>query len=199
MVRVYSWLAVDSAMRVSQRLEMFTEELEELGWQCLEQSMEENPKLSRAIGVAVFKKYTGVDLSVELDWEEQLFREGVEGDPEIKSEFIKAKLRDMGVEFPEDIEPVEELIRKFEQINQLKELIEGPRSPSDTLARFLKEAAPALPEIVKVIQKARGTGAVEQDGSPLAASPAQAQLPVGQDSNPDGPDEADEFEDPMLI
>ena len=105
----------------------------------------------------------------------------------------------MGVEFPEDIDPIEVQIRKFEQIKQLKELIEGPRGPSDTLARFLKEAAPALPEIVKVIQKARGTGAVEQDGSPLAASPAQAQLPVGQDSNPDGPDEADEFEDPMLI
>ena len=165
------------------------------------ESMEENPKLSLAIGVAVFKKYTGVDLPVELDWEEQLFREGVEGDPEIKTEFVKARLRDMGVEFPEDIEPVEVLIRKFEQINRLKDsLREGPDGFSGNLARFLKEAAPFIPEIVKIIQEGRGTGAVEQDGSSLEAAQAQprAQFPA-EAYTPDGPDEADAFEDPMLI
>ena len=178
------------------------EELEEFGWQCLREAMEENPTLSQAIGIAVFKKYTGVDLPVELGWEEQLFREGVEGDPEIKTELIKARLREKGVEFPEDIDPTRELIRKFEQFKQLNELLNGePKGVSETLAKFLKEVAPALPEIVKLIREARGTGAVDQGGASLEASQEQsgAQFPVGQASSPDGPDEGDEFEDPMLI
>jgi len=181
---------VDKPQREKSPAQKRKEKFEELGWQSLMQSMDENPKLSRAIGVAVFNKYTGVDLPVELDWEEQLFREGVEGDPEIKSEFVKARLREMGVEFPEDIDPIEEQIRKFEQIKRFKEsLHEGPEGLSGTLARFLKEALPALPEIVKIIQEARGTGAVEQDGSSLEAAQGQlrAQSPVGQDHNPDGP------------
>ena len=108
----------------------------------------------------------------------------------------------MGVEFPEDIDPTQELIRKFEEFKQLNGLLNGePKGVSETLARFLKEVAPALPEIVKIIREARGTWTVEQGSASLEASQEQSgsQFPVGQASSPDGPDEGDEFEEPMLI
>jgi len=126
--------------------------MEETAVRCLREWADEDPQLGRAIAAAWYKKHSGVELPVELDWEEQLFREGVEGSPHYKEEFIKARLRDRGVEFPEEQDALERLIAETEQLQRLRDALGVGRKG---IADIVQELIPALPGLLQIVNDAR--------------------------------------------
>ena len=155
-----------------------------MGWYCLRESINDDPRLGEAIGVALAKKHLGIELPPEPTWEEKQVREEAEANPEYKSELVKAGLPKRGVEFPEDIDPFEEEIRKYQQLQRFREALgAGRKGETTTLVNLLKNLGLALPEIVDIFHEVRGTGAAGQVGPTLEAPPdqSQAQFPIGQD------------------
>ena len=173
---------VGRPQREKSPVQRLKEELEVEAVHRLREMAEEDPKLGQAIGAAFAKKHLGIEFPPELPWYEKMVRGEAERNPKYRAELVKAGLRELGVEFPEEEDPIEEQIRKFEQFNQIEEALrEGPRGPTGTLARFLKDVAPALPEIVKMINEIRGAGTAGQVGPALETPPDQskAKFPIG--------------------
>ncbi len=114
--------------------------------------LDDDPRLQRIAALGMLKKYLGVELPAEVDWEQQLFREGVEGIPEFKEALIKAELRKRGAEFPEELDPIEEQIKKYEQFQRLRETLESGKQPPN----LMRDLILALPEVLKIILQVQG-------------------------------------------
>ncbi len=121
--------------------------------------LEDDPELQRIAALGMLKKYLGVELPAEVDWEEQLFREGVEGNPEFKGALIKAELRKRGAEFPEELDPIEGQIKKYEQLARLEETLDSGKKPPS----LMRELILALPEFLKIIQQVQGGDTPKSD------------------------------------
>ena len=114
--------------------------------------LEDDPEMQRLVGMAALKKHLGVELPPEPDWIERLVREGVEGNPEHRDAFVKARLREEGAEFPEELDPIEEQIEKYEQLERLLNAIGGGQEPPS----LVKELLLAVTEVLKIIRQVFG-------------------------------------------
>ena len=128
--------------------------------------LEDDPEIQRIAALGMLKKYLGVELPGELDWEEQLFREGVKGNPDFKEALIKAELGKRGAEFPEELNAIEEQIKKYQQLGRLRETLDSGKKPPS----LMRELILALPEVLKFIQQVQG--------SDFTKSGAQAEPPL---------------------
>ena len=77
----------------------------------------------------MLKKHLRVELPAEVGWDEQLFPKDVEDNPEFSEALIKAELRSRGAEFPGELNAIEEQIKKYEQLERLRETLEPGRKP----------------------------------------------------------------------
>lgn len=167
--------------REKSAVQKLKEELDDLAVQQIREMLADDPEMQRLFAMAVLKKQYGIERPPEESWNEKLFREGVQSNPEYKDLFVQAGLRERGVEFPEEVDPFEQELRNYERVQRLIDLFEEKsKGPTGTLARIWKDVAPALPEIVKMFRELRGTGTAGQVGPALEAPPDQrpAQIPI---------------------
>ncbi|MCZ6488937.1 MAG: hypothetical protein O7A06_00205 [Acidobacteria bacterium] len=129
---------------------------------------EDDPELQRIAALGMLKKHLGVELpaDVEIDWQEQLFRDGIEGNPEFKEALVIAELGKRGAEVPEEPDPMEETIKKYQQLGRLREALDSGKKPPS----LMRELILALPEVLKFIQQVQG--------SDFTKSGAQAEPPL---------------------
>jgi hypothetical protein len=125
-----------------------------------------------------------VELPPEPTWEEHLLREAVEGNAEYQDGLIRARLRERGVEFPDEKDPIERLIAEAQQTNKLRDALGGGRKG---IAGVVQDLAPALPVLLQVFKDIQGGATASPPIGPALDAPADATVtpkPVKQPVEP---------------
>ena len=189
------------AQREKTTAQKLKEQFEEQAFSYALERLEEDPEMQRLVGIAALKKHLGIELPPETDWKERLVREGVEGNPEYRDAFVKSRLREEGAEFPEEIDPIEKQIEKYEQLERFRESLGvGQKQTS-----LLRELVLALPEVLKIVQQMQGSSAVLSDAQTVPAleapttqdaapQPSEPATPSTQDAVSQPPAKADHIE-----
>ena len=71
--------------------------LEDQGFRELDGLLQNDPDLGRVLAGAMLKKQFGVDLPMSANYEERLFQSELESNPEYRSQFLEAALKNKGV------------------------------------------------------------------------------------------------------
>ena len=186
---------VDGPKREKSHLQKMIEDLEEAAVRSLCELAHEDPRIGRAIAAAAFKKSFGVELPAELGWEDQLFQEGVEGNSEYQDALIKARLRERGVNFPEQQDGIERLITEAEQTQRLRDALGVGRKG---FAGILQDLIPVLPVLLQALRGAQGIATAGTPISPALDTPVETQGPAAPIEQPVEPIAAPAPVEPMV-
>ncbi|MCH8282192.1 MAG: hypothetical protein IIC96_16090 [Chloroflexi bacterium] len=164
--------------REKTRAQELKAEFEEQALRYALERLEDDPEMQHLVGTGMLQKFFGVEIPPDLDWKEQIFREGVEGDREYRRALVEAGLRKMGADFPEDADPLQEQINKQEQLERISELLGAGTKPPSLMRELLLALPVALPEILKIIQMVQSSEPAKSDTSTAPALETPSSQPV---------------------
>ena len=175
---------VDRPQREKSPLQKLKDDLEEAALLKLQELVEQDPVVGRAFAAAWYKKHSGVELPPEPTWEEQLVQEAIKGNSEYQEGLIRPRLRERGVEFPEEKVGIERLIAEAEQTRRLRDALGAGRKG---IAGLAQELIPAIPVLLQAFRDIKGGATAGPPIGPALDTPADATVapkPVKQPVEP---------------
>ena len=149
------------------------ERLDDQGFRELDSLLQNEPELGRVLAGAILKKNFGVDLPGSLTYEDRLFQNELENNPEYRQQYLEKALQNRGVKAKkaeEEPDDFDRLLMNLEKANKLRAAI-GDGNGDDGWKSIVKEAV-------------KGAATYIQGGGRIPSLPGAATPAIAQQQQP---------------